>query len=138
MTGMKIVADTNVLISAFGWNGPEHELIARCLRTEITLCFSAQTLEEFKVVSLRKKFGFSQDEIDEFIDALLEASQMVFPEEQINEIKDDPKDNKFLECAAEAKAQFIVSGDRHLLKLGQFRRTKILSAKQFLSKNRQG
>ena len=135
---MKIVADTNVLISALGWKGSEHELISKCFKKEFTLCFSPQTIEEFKNVALRKKFDFTTKEIDEFIEALLLVSEIVFPQTKIEEIKEDSKDNQFLECAIEAKAEFIVSGDKHLLKLKQFNEVKVLNAKKFLEKTEIG
>ncbi|MBS3068244.1 putative toxin-antitoxin system toxin component, PIN family [Candidatus Micrarchaeota archaeon] len=129
---MKIVVDTNILISAFNWEGNPHRIIERALQRKINLVISPQILEEFKVVALRPVFEFSEEEIDKFIESILEVCEMTIPIEKLDVIKDDPSDNKILECALEAKAGFIISGDRHLLKLKEFKGIKILTAKQFL------
>ena len=130
---MRIVLDTNIFISALGWKGGnEYNLVQKCFRKELTLICSPEILEEFKVVSLRPKFGFSPEEIDEFISALIEISEIVEPEEQFKIIASDPDDNKFLDAAVAGKAKFIVSGDRHLLDLKEFRGIRILKSADFL------
>ena len=128
----QIVADTNTLISALGWKGNEYNLILKIMQRKFQLCLSLDTLNEFKEVALRPKFGFSAEETDEFIEALIEVSDVVVPEEKINVIKDDPADNIFLECALEAKADYIVSGDKHLLKLKEFKGIKIIKTQEAL------
>ncbi len=79
------------------------------------------------------KFKFKEKEKEQFLEVLLANSVLVEPKENINIIKEDPDDNKFLECAVEACADYIISGDAHLLKLQQFRGIEILSPKEFLS-----
>ena len=63
---------------------------------------------------------------------MLYFTHLIEPKESIKVIKDDPKDDMVLECAVEGKADFIVSGDPHLLKLKEFRSIKIVTPKQFL------
>jgi len=130
---MKIVVDTNVLISALGWRKSEHHLIKRVFMGEINLYLSPVILEEFIQVSKRKKFGFSSDEIEEFVTSLIEVCEMVIPQEKIDEIKEDPTDNMFLECAIEAKADYIISGDKHLIKLAKFQGISIMNASSLLN-----
>lgn len=60
------------------------------------------------------------------------ASKIVAPQQKLNIIKQDPDDNVILECAIEGKAGYIVSGDRHLLALKQYRGIKIITARQFI------
>lgn len=129
---MKLVVDTNVLISALGWDRSEYFLIKKVFQEEITLYMSPQMFEEFIRVSQRKKFGFSHDEIEEFITSLIEICEMVIPQQRINVIQEDPADNIFLECAIEAKVDYIISGDRHLLKLNEFQGIPIINASRFL------
>jgi predicted nucleic acid-binding protein len=57
---------------------------------------------------------------------------MVEVKTKINMVLKDPSDDKFLECALDGKADFIVTGDEHLLRVGQHKRTRILSVRQFL------
>ena len=54
-------------------------------------------------------------------------STIVYPKIKVNTIEEDPADNRILECALAAHAKFITTGDKHLLKLGQFKQTKILT-----------
>jgi putative PIN family toxin of toxin-antitoxin system len=60
------------------------------------------------------------------------ASTVIKPKIKIRIIEEDPEDNKILECASAAGADFIVTGDKNLLKLGNFEKTRILSPRQFL------
>lgn len=130
---MRIVLDTNIFISALGWKGGnEYNLVQKCFRKELTLICSPEILEELKAVSLRPKFGFSLEEIDEFISALIEISEIIEPEEQFKIVVNDPDDNKFLDAAVAGKANFIVSGDKHLLALKEFKGVKIVSPAEFI------
>ena len=125
---MKIVVDTNVLISALGWQRSEYFLVRKIFQGAIALYMSPQMLEKFIQVSRREKFGFHPDEIEEFITSLIEVCDMVIPRQRIEVIKEDPSDNMFLECAIEAKADYIVSGDKHLLKSKEFEGIPIINS----------
>jgi len=57
---------------------------------------------------------------------------LVNPQEQICMVKDDPRDDIFLECAAAGECEFIISGDQHLLKLKQYKNIKVITAKEFI------
>jgi len=81
---------------------------------------------------LKRDFKTEEQEITERISLFLEIIKLVEPKAKINEIKEDPTDNKFLECAVEAKADYIISGDKHLLKIKKFKETKILTPNKFL------
>jgi hypothetical protein len=76
----------------------------------------------------------------ELLEALLSLFQdpdrvvLVIPSRRIAVIREDPADNMFLECAAEAEADYIISGDRHLLRLGIFEGTPILSPRAYLTR----
>lgn len=130
---MKIVLDTNILISALGWKGGnEYKILKKCFNKELELLFSSEILEEFIKVAKRPKFEFSLEEIDEFISSLLEISKFLVPDKKFDIIKDDPEDNKFLDAAVAGKANFIISGDKHLLQLKEFRGIKILTPREFL------
>lgn len=129
---MRLVVDTNIMISALGWKGVEYSLMKQIFEGKGELFFSAEILSEFQRVARRPKLGFSQDEIEEFVVALLETGTLVVPEIKVDVIKVDPSDNIFLECAQEAKADFLVSGDIHLLRLKEFGGIKIVRAKKAL------
>ena len=130
---MRIVTDTNVLISSLGWRGPEHRLLEMVFDGRIELCLSPEILEEFALVCRRDKLGFDEEDIDEFLTALIDISEIVMPEISIQAVMNDPKDNMVLECALRSGADAIVSGDRHLLDINTFENIRILNASALLS-----
>ena len=131
---LRVVPDTNVLISAFMVEGNEYRLIENGFKKEILLLTSLALIEEFKEVALRPRFGFTKEEIDDFIDALLGVSKLVVPMQRITGICRDPDDERLLEAAVEGKADYIVSGDKDLLVLKSFRGIKIVTAAELLQK----
>jgi len=125
------VLDTNILISATFWTGPPYEITILAISKKITVCTSIELLDEYARI-LKRDFNQDQKQIEEKIEAILKFSKTVNPTTKINEIKEDPQDNKVLEAAVEAEADYIVSGDKHLLKLKEFKGIKIVKAKEFL------
>ena len=135
---LRAVPDTNILISAFMVEGNEYRLIEKGFKKEILLLTSLALIEEFKEVALRPKFGFTKEEIDDFVDALVEVSELVMPTQKITGVCRDPDDEKLLEAAVEGKADYIVSGDKDLLVLKSFSNIKIVTAAELLQNpNRQ-
>lgn len=134
--GKKIVIDTNVFISALGWNGPERKLVKYCKAGIFDLFISEHIYKELTKVLQYPKFKFSNEDQIEFLALISEVASVVEPKESVDVIKEDPKDNRILECACESKAEAIISGDKHLLKLREFREIKILRASDFLRKHR--
>ena len=128
---LRIVSDTNVLISALGWKGNEYVLIENCFDKKILLILSLNILDEFKEVVSRSEFNFVEEEIDEFINALIEVAIIVQPTEKVTACRDS-EDDKFLETALEGKAYYIVSGDKDLLSIRSFRAVRIVTTVGFL------
>ncbi|OQX21210.1 MAG: putative toxin-antitoxin system toxin component, PIN family [Candidatus Altiarchaeales archaeon A3] len=131
---MRIVLDTNTLISALGWKGGnEWQLLQKCIRQDNKLVLSKSIIEEFTDVIHREKFGFILTEKkEEFIEYLTEISDVVKPVRKVKVIKDDPDDDKILECALCSKADYIVSGDDHLLDLKEYKGIKIVRTRKML------
>jgi len=129
---IKVVPDTNVLVSATIVRGNEFLFLKQAQNKKFELYLSPPILEEYMDVLSRPKFEFSEDEIMSALDALLSFSNVIFPKERIDIIGEDPSDNRFLECASEAEADFLVSGDKHLLALKRYGRTRIVNTKEFL------
>lgn len=129
---MRITIDTNILVSALGWNGAEASVLEMVLESKLELYLSTEILSEFFRVVKYPKFRFTDSEIDGFIGRLWSNSVIVNPSQSVKVIIDDPADNKILECALEGKSEFIISGDRHLLNLGEYEGIKILRAVDFL------
>lgn len=129
--GKKVVLDTNVFVSALGWKGTSREIFKDCIEGSLELFISAEIFDEIKRVLHYPKFKFSQDEISEFLDQILEVGNFVETKVKIEIIKDDPSDNKFLECAATVNADCVISRDPHILKIKAFEGIKLMSPEDF-------
>jgi len=129
---LRVVLDTNTLISAFGWDGNERKIFNLCIDGKIKLCMSYDLLKELERVIEYPRLKFTDEQKKRSIGLLLEVAEFVEPDEKINLIKDDPDDNKVVECAVASSAQYIVSGDKHLSELGEFRSIKIVRSRDLL------
>ena len=128
---MKVVFDTNVYISAFGVSGSKsQEVFLLASREKINLFTSPAILAETANV-LRKKFEVPDENIEAVIKEIGHLSKVIKPHLSIRLLEDEP-DNRILECAAEAKADFIVTGDKHLRCLKKYQGAKIVSVSEFL------
>ncbi|HED01043.1 MAG TPA: putative toxin-antitoxin system toxin component, PIN family [Proteobacteria bacterium] len=130
----KVVIDTNVMVSAFGWHGKPEEIVRLVTKGRITNFISIEILTELGRVLSYAKFKFSEALQVEIIETVFSMSSVVSTSEPLNIIVDDPEDNKILECAASAKVDFIITGDKHLLNLKSFRGVEILTPEEFLLK----
>ena len=127
-----VVLDTNVLISALGWRGPEHSIYQLCRTGVLQAATSPQLLAELERVLGYPKFGLVDKEIRQLVSEFRARASVVRPSERIEIIQQDPSDNLVLECAVRAKADWIVSGDAHLLDLRVFRSIRVLGARSVL------
>ena len=130
---MRVVLDTNVIISALVFGGKPRSILQRIMRAEVDLTPSEPIVEELTGVLRRPKFGFPPEVIRATVGELTSLGDMVKPVGSIDEIPEDAADNRILECAAAGHADYIVTGDHHLLQLRQFKDTKIVTASQFLA-----
>ena len=133
---VKVVFDTNIWISIFMKKTLGEEFSEILGKERIEIYTSEQILKEVskvlvypKISELLELSGISMREI---LQNILRNSISVKPKFKLNIIKEDPEDNKILDCALQAKANFIVSGDKHLLKLRKFKNTKIVTPREFL------
>ncbi|OIO01906.1 putative toxin-antitoxin system toxin component, PIN family [Candidatus Desantisbacteria bacterium CG1_02_49_89] len=128
---LKAVIDTNVFVSAYL---KSMGLCARVIDLWIAgifqLAVSGPILDEYEEVLLRK--GISTQLIEDLNRAILKSAVFTAPSRSINLIKIDPEDNKFLECAVCSRADYIVSGDSHLRKLGIYGDVRIISPRDFI------
>lgn len=135
---MKVVIDTNVLVSRFlSPKGPPAEIFARWESHAFELLVSEPILAEYHRVlqypHLSERHGMSTAAIVELVAALRQVAILVTPTEQLDVIAADPADNMFLECAVAGDAAYIVSGDAHLLRLGAYQGISILTPSAFLA-----
>ena len=130
---MRVVLDTNVLVSAFVFPGGPPEAVFRLgLEDRITLVTSRPLLGELGRV-LGEKFAWDEDRVEEAVAQVLRLSALPEIVEAVAEIAADPDDDRVLEAALAGEVDAIVSGDRHLLRLGSWRGIRVLRPTEFLA-----
>ena len=128
---MRVVADTNVYISALNFGGTAEEVLALGRAQAIQLFLSPPVLKEIEGV-LIGKFKWSAKRARQAIAAIQEFTQLVHPKETLDVITEDEPDNRILECTLEAKAEVVITGDDHLQQLKMFRGIPIMGPREFL------
>ena len=128
---MKAVLDTNIFISGIFWRGSSNKVILNWRAGKFTLVTSLEAVSEIIKVLKDFKIRLSDDMIKEWIDLIIRNSIIVEPKEKIAIVKDDPKDNIFIETAVAGNVDYIISQDNHLLKLKGFRGIKIITPEEF-------
>ncbi len=130
---MRVVLDTNVIVSGLNFPGNERLVLELAVRGRFELYLSTFILEEADGV-LERKFGWDDERSSEALRALGNAATVIYPRRLPEVIGGGHADNRIMECAVEAFADYLVTGDRrHLLPLGEHRGTRILNAPRFLS-----
>lgn len=128
----RVVFDSNIYLSAIIFGGNPRTCLELAKNKDIELFLSRAILVEI-ARNLQNKFGWNHEDIKDVIEGISQFSTVVTPKQRIEVIKNYPKDNKILEVALEAKADYIISGDKkHLLSLKVFKGISIISAKEFL------
>ena len=129
---MRVVLDTNILISAFVFPGGAPEAVYRLgIERKVELVTSPALLSEFGRV-LAEKFGWQPAMAEAAVAQVSRIAIVVRPSRTIHVVADDPTDDRVLEAALEGSAEIIVSGDRHLLRLGRWEGVRIVSAPHLL------
>lgn len=133
---MRIVVDTNVLVSATFWEGDSFRILEMAEKSEIDIILSKEILKEYIDVlgykEIKDKVGKKNLNVRYAIEKIISMCKFVEPITKINLIKEDTKDNMVLECAITAKAKYIVSQDRHILKIRTYKGIQILSPGEFI------
>lgn len=129
---MKITIDSNIFISAAISGGKPEQILSLARRKKMEIFVSYAIIMEV-VKTLKNKFYWTNQQIELVLEDIQKNTTTVFPNNKIDIIKIKPSDNRILECALEAKVDFIVSGDKkHILPLKKFRGIKIVNANDFL------
>ena len=159
---MRVVFDTNVLISATLWdNSVAQKLLSRFMENGIEICVSLEIIivcvitnwniivthticrmhnyvlisyafyyNEYKNVLIRD-FHYSNVEVNHVIQKILSFVSIIVSNERIDVIKEDPSDNRILECAISSGATYILSYDKHLLDMNEYRGIRIITPNEF-------
>ena len=129
-----IVLDTNVYISGILFGGNSKNILNKIIEGKITLYISEEIFSEIKDVLSRKKFDFPPEIVHNIIIEIELISEFITPTVFHNIVEKDKDDNIIIDCAVEAKADFIVTGDKILQEIKSFKGIEILSPRDFLDR----
>ena len=122
-----VVLDTNVLISAILFGGKPKQILDHIISGQIACTLSLDILDELIGVLQRPKFGFSAEQCVRIIEELHRTCNIIVTTSKLNIKISDPSDTMILECALDAEADYIITGDPDLTELHPFRKIQILS-----------
>ena len=129
---MKVVIDTNIFVSSF-FGGNPRRIIDLWKTEKITLCLSKEILDEY--IEVLQRIGLQdEDELGELLSLFKRGFNMLFTTKtpKVKVVKDDPDDDKFIECAVALKAEVIITGDKAIEAVGEYMGVKILTPQRFL------
>ena len=129
---MKVTVDTNFLISATQWDySVAHKLLKKLILSDAEIFTTQDILDETAEV-LERDFKYSKNEAKNIIEKILLFAKLIKSKQKAEIIKDDPDDNKVIECAIESSSDYIVTYDGHLLKLKEYKGIKIMKPEEIL------
>ncbi len=128
---MKIVLDTNVLISGIFFTGPPYQILKAWQKGKISFVVSKEILSEYQRVAKEMSLKFPSIDISKILQLISIHSEIVNTQGQEISVCEDPDDNMFISCAIVSKSEVIVSGDKHLLKLSGYQNIQILKPREF-------
>ncbi len=132
---MRIVADTNVLLASIFWNGAPYRVLRTVLDGKHELLITRYILDELErtLTNPKDKFNVDADEAKEMLYTFIAVATKISPEE-IQAISRDPKDNPILACAISGRAKAIITRDKDLLVLKEYKGIEMLTPEAFLAK----
>lgn len=129
---IKVVLDTNIFVSSIFWRGNPYKIVEKALDKKIKVYISIEIIKELEKI-LKRDFEVPEEYIERQINLILEYSEIVEINIKTDVVKEDTEDNKIIECAVSTNADYIITGDNHLLKLKEYKGIKILSPAKFLN-----
>ncbi len=131
MNKPSVVLDTNIYISSLFWGGASYKIVQKAIEQQIIVFISKEILKEIEKVLIRD-FNLEKQEIEDVLEAIILFTHIIEVNTKLDLVQEDPDDNKILECAFDSNSNYIVTQDKHLLKLGKFIDIKITSPENFL------
>ncbi len=123
---MRIVLDTNIFISGIFWSGLSEKILYAWADNRFKLVASIDIIVEIIKTLMNFRIVLPSRDILLWLSIFVWKAELVEPIEKIDIVKEDPDDNKFIEAALEGNAEYIISQDKHLLDIKEFRRIKII------------
>jgi putative PIN family toxin of toxin-antitoxin system len=133
----RAVLDTNVLVSGvIAPRGAPHRTLEAWLAGRFTLVTSEAIIGEVARVlrypRIRDHYSLTEDDVAAVVDSLLSDAEVVAGLYEVRKSA-DPADDMFLACALEGRAEYVVSGDRHLLEIGSYHGVLVVTPRQFMT-----
>jgi len=132
---MKIVLDANIFVSAFLYGGNPKEIFEMVSKKLVTLFITDAILAEANSVFRKRKFHLTEEDVEYYIQRIKEIGIKINVADS-ERVTDggcrDKTDNRYLECAVAAKADYVISGDIHLRELKEYRGIKIVNPAEYL------
>ncbi len=129
---MRFVFDTNALISSTLWGGSvSQKLLHKLILSGNQIFSSTEIILEYQKI-LRREFDYSDVKLNSIKHVVFSFLEIVEANKKLDVVKDDPDDNKIIECAVASSSDYIITYDKHLLKLKKFGTTKIITPEEAL------
>lgn len=132
----KLVLDVNVWVSALLWGGKPAQVVELAQDNQLDIFVSEAIIAELSQVLLYPRIVkvYKDDRLraGDLIAAVLKIVKFVEVKQTVKVVLEHPADDKFIDCALAAGAAYVISGDKHLLKLGSYKKIRVLSVKDFL------
>ena len=129
---LKVVLDTNVLLSAILFGGKPRQILEAAFEGSIQIYVSQAMINELEGVLHRPKFGLNSQISQSIASEIAAIAEWIEPTRHYAIIQEDPADNDILDCAIEASADYLVTGDNHLLKLVECNGVQIVNPDKFI------
>ena len=129
---MKVVLDTNVLVSGIFFYGPPAGILRAWSQGKFQLVLSPEILDEYKRVSAELAVKFPDIDIQRILDLVVVHSAMCSPAALPQRVCEDPDDDKFFAAAIDTRTKIIVSGDKHLLRESGYQGVSVVTPRQFV------
>lgn len=129
---MRVIIDTNVLISGIFWSGIPHQILQLWKSGKLELVISLDILEEYHRVAETISKKFPQIDISTILELISLHSVMVDISKPYPKITADPDDDKFMVCAEASNTEIVISGDSHLLDVNGYKGIQVLTPRQFI------
>ena len=135
---MKIVLDTNVLVSGILFSGPPHHILRAWSQGRLQLALTSEILEEYRRVAIELQDEYPTIDIAAALELVVVGSELFDPVPMVGGVCSDPDDDKFLACAIASGAHVVVSGDRHLLEVSGYRGITVMKPRAFVERHLRG
>jgi putative PIN family toxin of toxin-antitoxin system len=129
---MKVVLDTNVLVSGIFFSGPPAEILRAWSHGKFKVVLSPEILDEYMRVSAELAGKFPDIDIRRILDLVIVRSEVCSPGALSQRVCEDPHDDKFFAAAIDTRTKTIISGDKHLLKVSGYQGISVLTPRQFV------